>query len=66
MVHSPGTGSWSLMDIKPMTLEEAFSIYDENPSDITTKPIENPEDVFDSGEAQAQPIEEPAKAFETE
>jgi len=54
------------MDIKPMTLEEAFSIYDEDPSDITTKPIENPEDVFDSGEAQAQPIEEPAKAFETE
>ena len=54
------------MEIKPMTLEEAFSIYDENPSDITTKPIENPEDVFDSGEAQAQPIEEPKAVYRAE
>ena len=38
------------MELKSMTLEDAFSLYDEEPSDITVKPIESPEDVFESEE----------------
>lgn len=38
------------MELKSMTFEEAFSLYDENPGDITVRPIEKPEDVFASDE----------------
>lgn len=40
------------MELKPMTFEEAFALYDEKPGDITVKPIESPEDVYESEEEE--------------
>lgn len=36
------------MEIKPMTLEDAFALYDEEPSgDIVIQAIDNPETVYE-------------------
>lgn len=36
------------MEMKPMTLEEAFALYDEEPGDdIVIQPIDNPEIVYE-------------------
>lgn len=36
------------MEMKPMTFDEAFALYDEEPSDdIVIQPIDNPEIVYE-------------------
>lgn len=36
------------MDIKPMTFEEAFALYNEEPSDdVVIQPIEEPDKVYE-------------------
>ena len=36
------------MEITPISFEDALSLYDEEPTgEVETKPIENPEDVYE-------------------
>lgn len=37
------------MEMKPITFEEALAVYDEAPTgEVEAKPIENPEEVYES------------------
>ena len=32
--------------VKTISIDDAFALYDEEPSEITTKPIDNPAEVY--------------------
>ena len=50
MGHETVRGGESLMEMKPISFEDALALYDEEPT----------------GEATAQPIEEPIKVYDGE